>query len=360
MSYNLYTHTRNWGARIKEFDCRGCKMLSVENRWLRVTFAVGKGTDIVEFLYKPLDVDFLWHSPIDAAGFLANSPTISNPSGNFLDCYPGGWQEMLPNAGPPCVYKGAGLGLHGEVCLMPWEYRVEKDEPAEVVVRFFTRTVRTPFYLEKLVRLTQEDAVLGIEEKVRNESGERMDFMWGHHPTFSWPFLDESCRVFVPPCKAFTPEDYPSPDCRLEKGQEAPWPNLKGRNGETVDLSQIPGPETASHDMAFMKDFSDGWYALVNRNLDVGFGLSWDQQIFKCMWYWQVYRGSPGYPWYKSTYVAALEPVSSYPPSLTKAVEAGTQLVLEPGAELKTRLLATAFTGRQQVSFIDPETGKVR
>ncbi len=37
-------------------------MMAMENRFIRVAIAAGKGTDILEFLYKPLDVDFMWRS----------------------------------------------------------------------------------------------------------------------------------------------------------------------------------------------------------------------------------------------------------------------------------------------------------
>ena len=35
----------------------------LQNELLRVTVLAGRGADIVEFLYKPLDVDFMWANP---------------------------------------------------------------------------------------------------------------------------------------------------------------------------------------------------------------------------------------------------------------------------------------------------------
>ena len=46
-------------------------------------------------------------------------PLLAAP---FMDFYPGGWQELFPNAGNNCVYKGAELGFHGEICKVPWEF----------------------------------------------------------------------------------------------------------------------------------------------------------------------------------------------------------------------------------------------
>ena len=353
MSYQNYTHERNWGARLAEYEYRGYSIVAMENQFLRVVIAAGKGTDILEFQYKPLDVDFMWRSYTGLPPY--SSPTISNPSGSFLDFYAGGWQEMLPNAGMNCVYKGASLGVHGEVCLLPWSYRIDRNSPEAVSVTFSVRTVRTPFYLEKTLTLNHHSPVLFIEERLVNEGDEPMDVMWGHHPAFGWPFVDDGCRLFLPPCRVRTPEDYPAPTSRLEKGQDTNWPFVRGRSGKTIDLSRLPSPEVRSHDLAYLHGMTEGWYAVVNARVGVGFGLRWDPALFPFLWFWQVYRGGMGYPWYGNTYTIALEPVSSFPPTLTEAIKANTQLTLVPGEERYTRLLAVAFAGREEVHGIDPE-----
>jgi hypothetical protein len=355
MSFQGYSHERNWGARLTEYEYRGHAMIAMENRFIRVAIAAGKGTDILEFLYKPLDVDFMWRSYTGLRATGDFSPSVANTQGNFMDLYAGGWQELLPNAGVDCLYKGAQLGVHGEVCLLPWRYRIDRDQPDGVAVTFSVRTLRTPFYVEKTMRLDADSALLAIDELVRNESDEPMDLMWGHHPAFGWPFVDDSCRIFLPPCRVLTPVAAVSPNSRLACGQDVPWPLVAGRTGEAVDLSSIPSAAAHAHDMAYMHGMEEGWYAVVNRRQGVGFGLRWDHTLFPSLWFWQVYRGWAGYPWYGMNYVIALEPVSSYPPTLADAVKAGTQLVIAPGAELHTRLLAVAFGGRDEIHGISPE-----
>jgi len=353
LQYQTYHHERNWGARLTEFEYRGYPMVAMENRFVRVVIAAGKGTDIIEFLYKPLDVDFLWRSHTGLRETRNFTPTVANASGNFMDFFPGGWQELFPNAGGSCNYKGAALGVHGEVCLLPWSYHIGENTPDHVAVTFRVRSVRTPFYVEKTVSMNAEDPVVIIDEVVRNEADEPLDFMWGHHPALGWPFLDESCRVFLPRCRIRTAAEYASPNSRLEKGQDAEWPMVRARSGERIDLSHFPPPAIRSLDMAYMYGLEDGWLAVVNGSRRVGFGLRWDKDTFRYLWFWQLYRGGMGYPWYGTNYTAALEPVSSYPPAVTEAVKAGTQLVLAPAAERRTRLLAVAFADHTDVAGID-------
>ncbi|MFB3905765.1 MAG: DUF4432 family protein [Acidobacteriota bacterium] len=359
MRYNRYQHERNWGARITEYTYRGYAMVALENRFLRVAIAAGKGTDIVEFLYKPQDVDFMWRNYTGLPAFQNYTPTIPCPSGAFIDYYPGGWQELFPNAGMNCIHKGSPQGAHGEVCLLPWRYRIERDDPEQIEVAFHVRTYRTQFLVEKRYSLDAESPVLRIDERIVNESGEAMEYMWGQHPSFGWPFLDESCRLFLPPCRVRTPDDYAAPTSRLEKGLDSKWPRVKGRNGDGIDLSRIAAPETHSHDMAYMHELSDGWFALVNPEKRLGFALRWDKDLFPSLWFWQLYRGGFGFPWFGSTYTIAVEPVTSYPPTLTESIKAGTHRVLGPGGEVRTTLLAIALAEREQVNGID-ENGTVR
>lgn len=342
----LMPHSRNYGCRISEFDYLGYAALILENDKLRITLLPGKGSDVIQFLYKPLDVDFMWASQpgLQPAGITKPATAGGNA---FLDYYPGGWQEILPNFGDPCEYKNATLGLHDEVSLLPWRYSVLEDDPECVSVLLEVRCVRTPFRLSKTLTLRMGCA-LEIAEQVENESPETMDCTWGHHPAFGAPFLDESCRVIVPRCRVKTQEAYVSPNSRLEKAQDCEWPIVLGRNGQKIDLSKVPGKGTHFHDMAYLYGFHRGWYGLFSERLQLGFGMSWDGDLFKYLWLWQVYGGWSGYPWYGASYNIGLEPCSSYPQSLVGAIQSGTQLIFAPGESLKTVLQVTVFSNPEE------------
>jgi galactose mutarotase-like enzyme len=339
---SLSLRSRNHGCRITEFVYLGYPALTLENDNLRITLLPGKGSDVIQFLHKPQDVDFMWasHPGLQPAGAL-KAPTAKGNA--FLDYYPGGWQEILPNFGDPCEYKNAVLGLHDEVSLLPWQYAIVEDDPKQAAVVLEVRCVRTPFRLRKTLTL-RPGCMLEIEEEVLNESAETMDCTWGHHPAFGSPFLDERCRVVVPPCRVKTQEEYVSPNSRLEKGQDCEWPVVRGRSGQKVDLSKVAAKETRSHDMAYLYGFERGWYALFHEGRKLGFGMNWDKEVFRYLWFWQVYGGWAGYPWYGSSYNIGLEPCSSYPQSLVGAVQAGTQLKFAPGESKRTRLRVSVIS----------------
>jgi hypothetical protein len=73
------------------------------------------------------------------------------------------------------------FGQHGETPHLPWDYAIVEDTAAAVAVRFIVRTQKTPFLLEKTLRLRSGVAALEIEETVTNESGVPLHAMWGHY-----------------------------------------------------------------------------------------------------------------------------------------------------------------------------------
>jgi galactose mutarotase-like enzyme len=210
---------RHFGVRVTDrYRLDDLRTVIIENELLRVTFLVDQGSDIIEFLYKPKDIDFLWRAPLASRRrrpFVPASP-IHRP---FLDHYAGGWQELFPHAGLGTTYLKADLGFHGEVWGLPWEHQIVKDQVEEVAVRFWVRTVRMPFYLEKTVSLRTEESILGFHEVVVNEGKAPLQFMWGHHPAFGPPFLDRHCVLDAPASSVQIGEDI------------LPWPvDSKGRD----------------------------------------------------------------------------------------------------------------------------------
>lgn len=354
MSYQTYHHNRNYGCRITEFTLAGHRAVALENEKLRVTILADKGTDIYEFLYKPRDVDFLWRTWAglrERGHFIPSSPRASGP---HTDYYEGGWQELFPNCGNLSLHQGAEIGQHGEALLLPWRYAIIKDEPDEIAVRFDVRTVRTPFHLVKTISLRRNESVLRIHERVTNEGGQAVDFTWGHHPALGWPFIDESCRVDLPACRIRTMAEYTSENSRLKADQSSEWPMAEGHDGLEVDLSRIPGPEVASQDMVFLEGITDGWFAVTNTSLRVGFALAYPADMFKKLWYWQVFRGGRDYPWWSATYNLALEPCVTLP-ILADAAACGEALTLGAGESREIELMAIAFEGLERVSNVSAD-----
>ncbi len=346
-------------AQYRHFACRitdeliykGYRTLFIENDLLRIGLLVDKGADLFQFLHKQSDTDFLWRSPqglINPRRFLE---TKSSAAGSFLDSYHGGWQEILPGGGP-VDYQGAELGLHGEVTHLGWDYDILEDKPDRVTVKLQVDCVRTPFRLERTMSLEKGQPILYIEETLTNLSPEPLEFMWGHHPAFGKPFLHEGLRLFVPAAKAEVHSPQFASSGILEPGIEFDWP-LAPVGEKKLDLSYVPGPEASFAELVYLKELSSGWYALLDPDRQLGFGLAWPKQMFPYLWFWLVYGRAPGYPWWDRVTCLALEPWTSMPNNLDLAIERGVQKRIKGGESLSVNLCAVVITNRESVNKIE-------
>ena len=125
--------------------------------------------------------------------------------------------------------------------------------------------------------------------------------------------------------------DWPA---RLEPGQRSAWPHARLRGGGTVDLREVPGTESDSHDDVYLTDLVDGLVVVEGHRLR--FSLRFDHTLFRWLISWQPYGGARAEP-LAGSYALGIEPWVSRLP-LGEAVAAGEAVELAPGASLETTL----------------------
>jgi hypothetical protein len=341
---------RHWGCRISHhMTWHSYSAMILQNELIQIVLLPGKGSEIVQFLFKPLDVDFMWHGPNrlrDRGGFV---PAGGSQASTFFDFWSGGWFEVVPNGGPACEYTGAPLGNFAETINLPWEYTILENKPNLVTVGLWTRTYRTPFLLQKTLTLRAGCPTLWIEERLTNVGNESVNYMWGHHPVVGEPFLDETCRLYAPDCAVEVLHAEDGPDNRMGLHQVGRWPFIKDREGNQLDLRGMPPRSARTMDNCYLRDFEEGWIAVQNPKKRVGFGLAWDPDVFRYVWVWQALGGGIGYPWYRRTYNMGLEPWTSYPcAGVEQAVKRGTAPMMAPGGHRDAWLTATVFVGAEE------------
>lgn len=346
---------RNYGCRISDdYLYRGLRAVVLENAKLRVSVLADKGTDIFELLYKPLDLDFMYRTPTGVRNPATYVPTISNPTGGYLDFWEGGWQEAFPVGGGPANYKGAAFGLHGEVSLMPWVHSIIEDSAERVAAYFWVRTCRTPFLLEKILSLRGEEPVLRIWERITNEGQVAMDFMWGQHPALGQPFLGPECEVTAPAATVVIPDPAHWPATRLKQGTYN-WPVVKDHSDQTIDISKIVPPEAGIAEAAYLTDLKEGWFAITSHRWRLVFALSWPREVYPWIWYWHVAGGERSAPFFGRNYNVALEPFTSYPNQFEKVLAAGAQKTLLPQESLEIDMTVSIVPRAGEIQTVTPK-----
>lgn len=285
---------RNWAARLRPVVIDGLRAVVLENERLRVTVVPDKGGDVVEFLHKPTDTDFVWLSPQGLRNPHDHLQGAADDVAQFIDHYEGGWQEVFPNGGAPSEYRGARLAQHGEVSGLPWHCEVVADSEEEVAVRLSVRTRRLPYRMEKVFRLRSGTAALEIEGRATNEAGLPLHAMWGQHIVYGLPFLRPGARIRLPEGVKVIPHQSAINPAgrRVQAGGPWEWPVVPADGGGETDLSVVQEPGSPS-DIVYLTGFDEGWYEISG---DIGMRVEWDATLLPYLWMWQEFGASPVIP----------------------------------------------------------------
>ena len=269
---------------------------------------------------------------------------MRNTPNQFEDYYYGGWQEILPNS-PTFNYRGASMGQHGEISLIPWKYSIVENDSKKISIKLWTRPLRFPIKIEKTLKIVHDKPTLFIEENIINESKTDLDIMWGHHIAFGLPFLKKGAQINCNAKKMISEREMPD-SRRFKPGVETDWPFAINLNGQKEDASTIPAEsEFPYSELTYLSGFGKkGNYSIFDSDRNLGFHLSWDAQIFKYLWYWQERYSTQDAPWWGNTYAIALEPwTSMWTPNPTQAINNGEWLSIRKNGVITTKLSASAI-----------------
>jgi hypothetical protein len=352
-----YQDERTAGCRVSDaWTYRGLKTVVIENDLVRITVLADKGADIQSFVHKPTDTEFMWRTPWGVRDPRLTVPPTGDGASVWMDFYEGGWQTVVPHGGTSDNVYGADFGIHGDVNNIPWDAQIIEDTVEKVSVKFSAKSVRMPIAVTKTLTLVAGSAMLRLDETVTNEGEEDVDTVWLEHIAIGPPVLSDKARLYVPESRLLSHPESIDPNSKLELDFEGEWPNMNAKDGTVMDFTWIPPKEDRSLDMAYMTGMSEGWYALLNEESNIGWAVSYPVETFKYLWYWRNFGGGYGYPWYGRCYNAGLEPCTSFGNGGVKqAQENGTALNIGAGKTVSVTINAGPFTGSGTVTRVDPE-----
>ena len=323
----------------------GVRALTLGNAQIEVTILPDKGADVYSLVHRATGTDVLLKSPwgVRAPGLWPRATTTME---RWIEGYPGGWQLLLPNGGDECIEQDATWGFHGEAALVPWTVLDQTGSTATLETTLFL----APLHVRR--ELSLDGPVLRLREVVTNLSGESLEVMWSHHPAFGPPFLDGGCTLAAG-CRSVVADDR-EPGALLRPGSRHKWPKITTPEGETVDLSRIPGPEQRRALLAYLVDFDAPYFAITNPRIGIGVGLRWPLDPFDKAWLWQEVHHGTGWPWFGRTYAVAIEPASTIPgQGMANARAKGSSLLRLSGlASREVVIEAVLFDGTAPVSGI--------
>lgn len=254
-----------------------------------------------------------WDSPVAAS----RSTSYGKHRHDWLSEYRGGWQFLVPNAGPECEVDGVNLPFHGE-----WSRTsVDVIARSESMVRVRAGT-RLPITVTREISLQRNPDRVEISTQVHNSSNEATSYIWGEHPAF----------------RTLAGDSIDLPTAKVADGSGASLGNWPLDGSSRLDVVDDTAPQETVH---FITDLEHGWAALRRR--DIGVAMAWDARDFPHIWLWHEH-GSRGFPFYGRASLVAIEPACSWPGlGLAEARLRGQAIELAPGATRSTRMSLTPF-----------------
>ncbi len=316
----LFYGERKVGCRFLEVYLHGYRTLLLENNCIRATLLVDKGVDIISFIHKPTDQEFVWTNPMGLSCLEKRRTTIMDTD-CYSDNYLGGMFEILPNFGEACSYRNMHFPQHSEVSFLPWDMQVILDSPEIIKLKFKTKLSKYPFIVEKELTLRENSASLCFEESIYNSSEESLPFLWAFHPCVGFPFLNDDCIFELP----FAPNK--------------PMPRINSNENyfEIFDSGE------------------NNFAAIHNKKTGTGIAFSWDSFSFPHCALWINAGATLGHHRLGGAYVASILPCNSSVLGLTTASKSNKAPILKPGATVSGWYNISSFSMNKELTGVTKE-----
>jgi len=271
---------------------------------IEVTIDPDHGAEILSLVEPSTGVDVMFSTPWrERAESVVRGEhhVISGDSqGRWLEQYRGGWQTLLPHAGPERVVDGATMGFHGEASMARWTVSEHSETEARLHCALFT----VPLQVDR--RVSVSGSTVTIVDELRNVATMDVRVDYVHHPAFGGPFLEGDVQIEVG-ARRFVP-DGDTLDARLPGEQAYLWPTVADPERRTRPFDVVPPVGVAEVTFGTLVDFDAPWAQITNRSAGVAVRLDWDAEAMPYAWLWQEFAHSEGWPWFRRARVIAIEP----------------------------------------------------
>jgi hypothetical protein len=313
------------GVKIStDWKFNDIQTIMMENEKFKVVIFPELGAKIWQITYKPKYKELLWNHP-------RIKPRKIPFHSIYDDTFFGGWDELYPNDIPEQL-NGEMEPDHGEIWTLPWEYTIEKNTLDEVTVHLWVDTVISASRVEKWITLRSNESVLHFKHKITNTGQMDQPFLWKLHAAMA---VDENCQVDLGAKRMFI-EDF-GPPRNGKTGISYDWPYAPDEEGNPCDMRNVLSEKAQINEFQYGTELKDGWCAVTNTKDQVGFGLIFDQRVFRSCWLFATYGG------WRNLNTVILEPCTGYPVSVNDGIQNETHQTLQAGHSLECEVKAVIY-----------------
>ena len=276
--------------------------ITLTSEALVVTITPERGADIVQIVDRATGTPLLAESPTGLVRPGAGSPTDSHAT--WMRGYPGGWQLLVPNAGPEREHDGARQGFHGEASLASWEIRFQDEATCDLEAYLLT----APLRLRRRVAVAAD--TLTVTDEIANLSPDAVETRIVQHPAFGSAFLDGESYIHTSAAKIVTDADSPG---SLAGAEIIGSPQEVLPPGPQPGSIRLPAPGSGASLFAALTEFARPEATFCSPTRGLGVRLTWDGGILPHAWLWIEANAGSGWPWFRRLYAVAVEPANVLP-----------------------------------------------
>lgn len=266
---------------------------------LEATITPERGADIVQVVDRATGTPLLAESP---TGKFGTGSAIGSMA-QWLRGYPGGWQLLVPNAGPEREHDGVLQGFHGEAALATWSVVAKDQSWCELETHLLTAPVR----IHRSVVLAGDS--LRVTDEIANLSPDPVQTRIVQHPAFGAPFLDGDSYLLA---RATIVTDADAPGT-LAKADMVGELREVLPPGPVPGSVRLPGPGSGASLFAALTDLEAPEVTFCSPARGLGVRLSWDGAALPHAWFWVEANAGAGWPWFRRLYAIAVEPANIIP-----------------------------------------------
>jgi hypothetical protein len=276
--------------------------ITIRSDALEATITPERGADIVQVVDRASGTPLLAESPTGLVG----SSTGATPDSmtGWLRGYPGGWQLLVPNAGPEREHDGARQGFHGEASLATWEVLAQSETSCALETSLLT----APLRLRRSVSIDGD--ALTVSDEIENLSPDTVETRIVQHPAFGAPFLDGESYFLTSAAKIVTDADAPG---TLAGADIIGIPQEVLEEGPEPGSIRIPAPGSGASLFAALTEFAAPEVTFCSPTRELAVRLAWDSSILPHAWLWIEANAGRGWPWFRRLYAIAIEPANVLP-----------------------------------------------
>jgi hypothetical protein len=185
--------------------------------------------------------------------------------------------------------------------------------------------------------ITVSGSTITMDAAVTNLSPDAVSFRWVEHPAFGAPFIDKDAYIETDAQLLVTDAVAPGTVLPSDAMLECPF-----RRSEIVDVSRFPPHDVTRAVFGALANFTESRATIVSPNVGLAMSIAWDSAVFPFAWFWQELNESPGFPWFRRAYVAAVEPANVLPGEGTIGpYQRGVPIPVPGNGSVETRLTIT-------------------